>query len=72
MNFYMEKSMDGVLSVRLTIEERDMVHARFDRFDELLIKECEGSGMASDKLLALETIVRKIEQAAIAIVRRGG
>lgn len=63
MKFYMEKSLDRILSVRLAIEENEIARAQFNRFDELLISECEKSEKVSDKLLALETIVRKIEQA---------
>jgi hypothetical protein len=33
-------------------------------FDRAVIRECEASGKVSDKLLALETIVRRIEESA--------
>lgn len=55
---------DDKIIVRLEIDGHDYAHAaNLTHFDHLLIAECERSDKASDKLLALETIVRRIEEA---------
>ena len=46
---------------KLNISDAEFVRAHFDNFDRLLIDECEISDRVSDKLLALETITRRIE-----------
>jgi len=47
----------------LVLEDADVAWAPLDQFDRMLIKECEGSKSIADKLLALECIARKIEEA---------
>jgi len=47
---------------QLTIEDTEFVLAPLDTFDLMLIRECDTSNAVADKLLALETIVRRIEQ----------
>ena len=47
---------------QLRVEDTDMLLAPLDIFDMMLLKECEASKAIADKLLALETIARKIEQ----------
>jgi hypothetical protein len=46
----------------LTISDDFLMRVPLDRFDMMLIKECEESEKIEDKLLALETIVRKGNQ----------
>lgn len=46
----------------LRIRMGEMVCAPLNRFDKLLLADCEGSNKVSDKLLALETIARRIEE----------
>ncbi len=46
---------------KLTISDAEFIRAFFDGFDRMLIDECEISDKVSDKLLALETITRRIE-----------
>lgn len=46
----------------LTLEGDETFPLNLDHFDRLLIKECDQSNSIADKLLALETITRRIEQ----------
>jgi hypothetical protein len=46
----------------LEISDVEFVLMRLDNFDTLLLKECEGSDSIADKLLALETLARRIEE----------
>ena len=46
----------------LTIPMREIMKAKLHAFD-LLLDECEKSKSIADKLLALETIARRIEEA---------
>lgn len=55
---------DDKITVRLEIACGEYVRASLDHFDRLLIRDCEGSEKVSDHLLALETIVRRIEESA--------
>lgn len=48
----------------LTLTGSEMTAVELHEFDKLLLRECETSGKISDKLLALETIVRRIEEAS--------
>lgn len=48
----------------LTIQGGEWTRARLHAFDRLLIAECEASDKVSDKVLALETIARRIEESA--------
>ena len=53
----------GAMIYKLKIEPLDIISAYpLDNFDRLLIDDCEKSGCIADKILALEIIVRKIEQ----------
>lgn len=47
----------------LRIGSGEMVRANLRPFDRVLIADCEGSDKVSDKLLALETIARRVEEA---------
>ena len=53
-----------VLRYELEISERDLFDAycNFTAWDKLLLRDCRKSQNIADWLLALETIVRKIEQ----------
>ena len=42
----------------------ELIAGTLYEFDRRLIAECEASDKVSDKLLALETIVRRIEESA--------
>lgn len=46
----------------LEIEAGDMLNVELSQTDRALLRECEQSGSISDKLLALETITRRIEE----------
>jgi len=46
----------------LEITDDDLRLVNLLKVDELLIEECEKSEKISDKLLALETIARRIEE----------
>jgi len=46
----------------ITISGSDWAKAKFYPMDRVLLDECERSERLSDKLLGLETIVRRIEQ----------
>jgi hypothetical protein len=46
---------------KLTIDDVDRIKLRLDRFDTLLVEECDGpTASLSDRLLGLETIVRRM------------
>jgi hypothetical protein len=63
VKFIMERdACDDKIKVLLEIDGHEWMRAQLDHFDKLLIRDCEGSEKASDKLLMLETIVRRIEQ----------
>lgn len=49
---------------RLTITDLEMVKMKLHPFDRALIADCDSSDTISDKLLALETIARRIEEAS--------
>jgi hypothetical protein len=46
----------------LEIGGEEQASISLDRFDVLLLNECNKNDSIADKLLALETIARKIEQ----------
>lgn len=46
----------------LEFDSVDMAKATLDPMDQALLRECELSGSISDKVLALETITRRIEE----------
>lgn len=63
MKFQMQRDICAdKIKVMLEIDGYEYMAAGLDHFDRLLIRECEGSDKTSDKLLALETIVRRIEE----------
>jgi hypothetical protein len=48
--------------VRLELHAADFVHARFDAMDNALLEDCQ-HGSIADKLLGLELIARRVEEA---------
>jgi len=48
--------------VSLVIEGFELRSVRFTDFDRALFRECEDSESIADKLLALETVARRIEE----------
>jgi hypothetical protein len=68
MKFSIERhDYDDTLRVVLVLEgSREIKPMNLTHFDRVLIHDCEDSDKASDKLLALETIVRRIEEATAA------
>ena len=61
MTLQMIEFPSGVREYCLRISKFELASARFDRIDFALIRECDSSPLVSDKLLALETIARRIE-----------
>ena len=55
------KTQDAIF--RLTIPQDCVNLVEFDEFSHALFISCEASDSIADKLLALETIVRKVEDA---------
>ena len=53
---------DGYV-VQLKLDASDLVMAKLTPHDRMLLSECENSSAISDKLLALETIARRVEEA---------
>lgn len=53
-----------VIGMRLEIDGSEYMRASLTSFDHALIQDCETSDKLSDRLLALETIVRRIEESA--------
>lgn len=65
MKFEQRRDTDAdVIEYKLTITGGDMAAVELLGFDKLLLRECETSGKISDKLLALETLARRIEEGA--------
>ena len=65
MNFTLHRDeFHDKIVMHLEIEGGEYVRANLTPFDRLLVRDCEGSAKASDHLLALETIVRRIEECA--------
>ena len=52
---------ERIYEVRLPLAE--LAAARLSRFDQLLLAECDRSTQVSDKVLGLETLVRRAEEA---------
>ena len=50
---------------KVTLTQMDMVMVNLDSFDRALLVECEASSSIADKLLGLECIARRLEQAAL-------
>ena len=46
----------------LSIDDANIIECRLSKFDRLLIEKCEESMFVADKLLGLETIIRRIEE----------
>ena len=62
MKFEMQENIErSARSYLLRISDAEFSSMLLSKFDRLLIDECDGSEKISDKLLALETIVRRIE-----------
>ena len=55
---------DRIITVVLR-EEDFVVNNLFDEFDRLLLEECGKSNSVADKILALETVVRRYEQSRL-------
>lgn len=50
------------LVVELRITPKDMVEVELDKFDRLLLTDCESSGASiADRILGLVTLCRRIE-----------
>ena len=56
------ESGDRVFTLR--IRSRELVAIELQPFDRLLLADCDRSDKVSDKLLALETVARRIEEAS--------
>jgi hypothetical protein len=52
---------DGRHEWRLIISQSELETVKLQTGDRMLFQECESSDRISDKLLALETLVRRIE-----------
>ena len=48
--------------IHITLSQSDFIKARFDKWDHLLLNDCAKSNKLSDKALALETILLRMEQ----------
>lgn len=53
------------LTMCLELGPDDMSRARLNHWDNVLITSCEKSDKVSDKLLALETLVRRVEEGVL-------
>lgn len=62
MKFTVRHDMDKYVA-QLEIDATDVLEAALDPTDRALLRECEHSSSISDKLLALETIARRVEEA---------
>lgn len=57
-----ENPNTGNIEYKLAIEPNNIICAKFTKFDYWLFEDCESSDKISDKLLALETLARRIEE----------
>lgn len=65
MIFQMTEDLaNGERTYTLKVNDYELLMATLERYDRMFIAECESSGRVSDKLLALETIARRIEENA--------
>lgn len=54
-------SGDEIIVIR--IPRTDLLTVSLDKFDQMLVKECDGpDAKLSDRLLGLETLIRRIEE----------
>lgn len=56
------EDIEGNKTFTFYLNVSDLVKFNPDKFDRFLLSECEKSPKTSDKLLALETIYRKVEE----------
>lgn len=61
---YYEDIETNEIRINIIIYLSDFLEVELDNFDRFLLKECNKSNKISDKLLALETIARKLEKAS--------
>ena len=61
---YYEDIKTDEIRINIIIYPLDFFEIELDDFDRLLLRECDKSNKISDKLLALETIARKLEKAS--------
>lgn len=59
---YWKHPVTGTLTISLEIERFEMACATLHDFDRALFRECEKSNSIADKFLALETLIRRIEE----------
>ena len=52
------------MKITVEIDDLEMVGCKTDEFDRRLLRECNRSSSVADKILALETIARRIEEAS--------
>jgi hypothetical protein len=63
MKWLLEHDNIGMKRIfQIEITDMECLNAKFHDFDYALFEECEHSDKTSDKLLALETIARRIEE----------
>ena len=55
-----QKTNDVVICI--TLSQSDFIASKLDKWDQLLLNECSNSNKLSDKALALETVLRRMEQ----------
>jgi len=60
---YYQDKIEGLSRYNLTITDYNLTKVIFTDFDRVLLGECEKSNKISDKVLALEMITRRIEEA---------
>lgn len=71
MIFQMEENLErDARTYTLKVRGDELVTATLFPFDRRLIAECEASDKISDKLLALETIVRRVEESCAVLERK--
>lgn len=54
-------SFDTTKQLYVEWNDSDLFHIKLDAFDHAILRECDESPNLSDKLLALQMLVRKIE-----------
>lgn len=63
MHWELRTNFDRTKEIHVKWDDIDLASLQYDNFDLALLRECDESMKLSDKLLALEMLVRKMEKA---------
>jgi len=61
---YSRNADNQSVTYTLKIDDADMCAVNLTAFDHMMLRECEGSESIADKMLALETLCRRVEESS--------